>query len=616
MTRNIVFTSLSSILILAMLILSLSGCGSTSTASVDSSSGTVTAVSTSSVEESDMFTSRDCDPSYDDADASHIVFSDSTCEAEGSGCTAEGSVVTITEEGTYVISGSTADGQIVVTADETAKVQLVLDGLTMSNDDNACILVTQADKVFITLADGTENSLSDSGTAYSQTIEDTNIDAVIFSKATLTFNGTGSLTVDASANQAIVSKDDLKFTGGNYTISSTDKALVGKDSIRIKDGSFTITAGDDGLHSDHEDADKGFVYIEGGTLSIASGDDGIHATNAISILGGVIDITESYEGIEALAIDINGGEIHVTASDDGLNASGGSNSTQEEQSGGFGSAPGGNFGSFGGTGTPGNSTTDSVSTGDTDSGYISLAATQTITGSETAMGDTMQTGMGGGMGGMMMDVEEDAYLRITGGEITVNAGGDGLDSNGYLYIDGGTVTVYGPTNSGNGSIDYGVEAVITGGTVMIAGSSGMAETFGENSTQYSIMCNLSTAVSGGTEVTLKDSNGNTVLSFTPEKDFQNIILSSPDLAEGTYTLTAGSESQEIEVTSICTTVGSGGMGMGGGMINGGNMGGGMMPGSSGDQSGTMNSGNSGMTPPSGGSGMGPGGMGRSSGNGQ
>ena len=211
-----------------------------------------------------------------------------------------------------------------------------------------------------------------------------------------------------------------------------------------------------------------------------------------------------------------------------------------------------------------------------------------------------------------MDTDENAYLRITGGDLTVNANGDGLDSNGYLYIDGGNITVYGPTNSGNGAVDYGLGATITGGTVMIAGSAGMAETFGGDSTQYSIMTTFDSVIRAGTEVTLTDSSGNVVLQFTPEKDYQNVILSSPSLAEGSYTLTAGSVSKEITVSSITTTVGSGNTM--GGMMNGGMQDsgsgsafgghqmpqGGMTPP---DQNGGMSSGNSGfngngsMTPP-------------------
>ena len=249
----------------------------------------------------------------------------------------------------------------------------------------------------------------------------------------------------------------------------------------------------------------------------------------MAIEGGTITISQCYEGIEALTIDINGGVLDITSSDDGINASGGSASTGND---GFMGAGGGNgFGAV------------TSEDGEEGSGYVSLAMTDTAADASQTQDGSVLRGHGG-MGGGMMDVEEDAYLRITGGEVTVNSGGDSLDTNGNLYIDGGTILVYGPTNSGNGALDYG---------------------------------------------------GNTVLSFTPEKQFQNVILSSPELAEGTYTLTVGSDSQEVTVCSVTTTIGS--AGNGGGMMSGmpqdGSMpqGGGMRPGGfgggmHGSQSGT------------------------------
>lgn len=586
MLKEKIFTFLSVLIVVSMLTMLLTGCGSKTDISTGSDTASaVSAVNTSSIEESDMFTSRDQDPSYDDASSAHVIFDGSTVSAEGSGVQTDGSTVTITEEGTYVLSGSSEDGQVIISADSTSKIQLVLNGLTLTNSDSACVLVTQADKVFITLADGTENTLSDNGQAFSTTVDDSNIDGVIFSKDTLTFNGNGALTIQASANHAIVSKDDLKFTGGTYQITSSGKALSGKDSIRIKDGTFEIDSEDDALHSDNEEDGKGFVYIEGGTMNIATQDDGIHAENSIAVEGGTINISQSNEGIEALTIDINGGVLNVNSSDDGINASGGSGSTT--QNGFMG------YGSDNGTGVT------TAEEDPADSGYVSLAVTgATRDASQSSDNSLMQGrgGMGGGMGGGMMDAEEDAYLRITGGDVSVNAGGDGLDSNGYLYIDGGNVLVNGPTNSGNGAMDYGIDAIITGGTVLIAGSAGMAESFGTSSTQYNMMVTLDSVASAGTTVTLTDSTGNTVLTFTPEKQFQNVILSSPELTEGTYTLTVGSDSQEVTVSSITTTVGS--SGFGGGMMGGMQQGNGM------GQAPDQNFGGNGMTPH--GNGMGPG----------
>ncbi|MCR4901887.1 MAG: carbohydrate-binding domain-containing protein [Butyrivibrio sp.] len=477
-----------------------------STTSSTSTDGMITDPST--LDLSSMFTSRDLETGYDESTSTTITLNTDSVEVSGSGATADGTTVTITEEGTYILSGELSDGQIIVEAEDTTKVQLVLNGVTITNDDSACIYIKSADKVFITLASGTTNTLSDTGSEYVQS-DDNNVDGVIFAKSDVTFNGSGTLIINAGYDHGIVGKDDLKFTGGTYEITSTGHAIVANDSVRIKDGTFTLTSGDgkDGIQtSNEEETGKGYIYIEGGNITITSGDDGIHAATALIITGGTIDIKQSYEGIEGDTIDITGGDISVVAEDDGLNAS---TSTAQE-------------------------TNDWTS---------------------------------------VMDADENAYIRISGGTIYVNAGGDGLDSNGMLYVEGGTVYVDGPVNSANGAIDTGYSATISGGTVAAAGASGMVETFDSDSTQYSISYTFESSVSGGTEVTLTDSEGNVIFSYTPSKDFQNIVISTADISEGTYTISAGDLSEEVTVESISTSAGaSQGMGMGG--FGQGGMGGG------------------------------------------
>lgn len=463
-----------------------------------------------SLDLTDMFSSGDLETGYDESTSTVVTLDGDSISISGSGATADGTTLTITEEGTYIISGELTDGQILIEADESAKITLVLDGVTITNDDSACILVKTADKVFVTLANGTTNTLSDTGDEYVQTDDTMSVDGVIFSKEDITFNGSGELIINANYANGIVGKDDVVFTGGIYTINSTGNSIEGKDSVRIKDGTFTLTSGEgkDGIHSSNEeDAGKGFIYIEGGDITISSQDDGIHAGTALIIAGGTINITESYEGLEGDTIDITGGTINVIASDDGLNAS-----TSTSQ--------------------------------DTDNASME-------------------------MGGMME--ESDAYIRITGGDLTVDAGGDGIDSNGDLYIDGGNVVVYGPTDSMNAALDYGdmnAVAEITGGTVMIGGSSGMATTFTDGSTQYSIAYGFEETVSAGTEVVLTDSEGNEILSYISDKDIQHIIFSSSDITEGEYTITAGDQTATITVESVVTSEGTS-AGMGGGPMGGG-----------------------------------------------
>ena len=214
-----------------------------------------------------MFTERDLSGEYDESEAVKITLSDDASEVNGnaSGVSIEGNTVTITEEGTYHFTGTLSEGQIIVDADE-AKVQIVLDGVEITCEESAAVYVKSADKVFVTLQDGSQNSLSHTG-AY-VAVDDNNIDAVIFAKSDLTLNGTGTLTIHAEDGHGIVSKDDLKISGGTYEITAAKHALSGKNSVRIADGTFTLTSGKDGIHVENEDTEKGFLYIADGDLQL------------------------------------------------------------------------------------------------------------------------------------------------------------------------------------------------------------------------------------------------------------------------------------------------------------------------------------------------------------
>lgn len=278
----------------------------------------------------DMFTDRDYDSSYDENNAVKISLSDKGTSCDSEDVKINGSTITIKDDGTYIISGKLSDGQITVDADKTDKVQLVLDNVSINCDTSAAIYVKQADKVFITLADKTENTLSNKKDFVQ--IDDNNIDSVIFSKKDLTINGTGELDITASYGHGIVSKKDLKFTSGTYNIDANKHALQAKNSIRIADGSLNLTANEDGLHSENNDednVDKGFVYIIGGTLNISVEDDAIHAGKDLTVKGGTINIAKCYEGLEGETINISGGDISLKASDDGINASSGDSSSTD-----------------------------------------------------------------------------------------------------------------------------------------------------------------------------------------------------------------------------------------------------------------------------------------------
>lgn len=469
---------------LLVIMVFLGGCSSNSqTTTAESTAEAVTETTavlsavvspTSTVVVDPEFTDRDLETSYDDATAVQVTLDGSTIQVTGDGATASNGVLTITKEGTYVVTGNLSDGQIVVAAADTDKIQIVLNGATINCADNAPIYVKSANKVFITLAANTVNTLTD-GSAYVQT-DDNTVDGVIFSKADLTLNGEGTLNITANYKDAIVSKDDLVITGGTYTISAAKNGLSAKDAVKIKDGTITITApnGKAITSQNDEDATKGYVYIAGGTIKI----------------------TNSNEGIEGTAIVVEGGTIDLISKDDGFNAA-----------------------------SPG--------AAETESG-----------------------GRGAGM-----EADSNAYLSIAGGTIFVNASGDGLDSNGNVYISGGTVEVSGPTNNGNGALDYNGTADVSGGTVVIAGSTGMAQSFSETSTQASLLYNLTSSCAAGTEIKLTDASGKTVVSYTPDKTYQSVVISTPDLAQGsTYTLICGSQTVEIPLTGMVTSNGQTGMG--------------------------------------------------------
>ncbi len=475
------------------------------------------AMSDADIDVTDMFTKRDLAGTYDESEAVKITLSEKTATCSSSDVQIEDGVITIKAAGVYVLSGTLSDGTIVVDAGDDDKVQLVLDGAFITAADYAAIYAKNADKVFVTLAEGTDNSLTVSGD-YVQT-DDNNVDAVIFAKCDLTLGGSGSLTVKDTTGHGIVSKDDLVVTGGTYTIDSQDHCLNGKDSVRIADGTFNLSCDEDGIHAGNDDQQDGYVYIEGGDINISVGDDAIHAEGLLIITGGDIDITKCYEGVEGHKILVTGGDIDVVSSDDGFNAAGGSSSSDssDDNKGGFGGGPG-----------------------------------------------------GPGMGGVDMDADYDAYILITGGTININADGDGIDSNGYLGITGGSIYVLGPSNNGNGALDYGIYAAITGGEIVAVGGSGMAQGFGDESTQCSALINFDEWIDAGETVTLTDSDGKEVFSYKVDKKFNSVVISTADMKQGeTYTLTVGDQSSTFTLDDITYSEGSGGMqGPGGNSGNG------------------------------------------------
>lgn len=571
---------------------------------------TTTAVATADFAKSaeDMFTDRDYESSYNEGESIRIQLNGTSASASADSVKISGTTITITEEATYVISGTLNDGRIVVEADDTAKLQLVLNGVNINSKNTAALSILSADKVFVTLADGTENVLSNGGAF--ESIDENNIDGAIYSRQDLTWNGSGTLTVTSPAGHGIVCKDDLVFTGGTYMISAASHGLDANDSVRIAEASISIDAGKDGIHAENtDDASLGFVYIlsgtmdieaegdgisasaylqvqdgtirllagggyengtsqssasyggfkgggkpgrssaqpvpaenstnmmpleesssmttseesstsmkglksvsgtlisngrmtidsaddsihsdtsviiNGGTFEIASGDDAVHADDTLTITDCNMNISKSYEGLEAQKLYVKGGTIVLNATDDGLNASGGTDSS---------GMTGGRDGMFG--------------------------------------GGRQSSGNG--------------VMEISGGSLTIYASGDGLDSNGTLTISDGYIYVANPTAGDTSIIDADVSPVITGGTFVSTGSTTMmAQTFASSSAQGVLTCTTGTQ-SPGSVITVKDSKGNRVISYEVEYSCVIVIISSPDIVKGdTYTLTIGATSGSVQ----------------------------------------------------------------------
>ena len=451
----------------------------------------------------------------------------SGCKAMGASAISSGSSqdlgnqTYITAAGSYTFSGDISES-IIVEVSKEDEVEIILDNASVSSSTNSPIYIIEAKDVKITLVENSSNTVTDNrAPATEEASEEAGNNAAIYSKADLKIKGEdgSSLTVIGNYKDGITGKDDLDFKKATVTITAKDDGIIGKDSVEIDKSTLTINAEDDAIRSDNtEDETKGVITVEDSTISIIAGDDGITAVQAIEILSGTIDIQESYEGIEAKKITIHDGEINIVSKDDGLNVA--------------------------------------------EKKAVTESTQNTFTESGMRRGNR---GMGGG--GDMFAVLEGGELNIYGGTITINSGGDGFDSNGNAVMTGGTLIVNGPTNNGNGPIDVNGNFEVSGGTIIAVGSSGMAETPDESSTQYAIQVNFDQALTAGTVVSLKDSSGNEIFSFTPEKQFQSVTYSSDKIQYGeTYSfLVNGENYTTLTIESMITKQGTGGgMGMGGG----------------------------------------------------
>ena len=480
-----------------------------------------------------------------DAVSVYITCNGATAAVDGAGASAEGNTVTITAGGVYGLSGA-LDGQVIIDAGKKDTVELVLDGITITSSTGAAIYAEKAETVIITLADGTENTLTE---AYAGTQDDTS-GAALFVNDDLTIRGDGTLMVYGNVQNGIATRDNLVIESGTLTVQAQNNGIRGRDSVTVRGGWITIDAGNDGIQSDNTgDAEKGWIVIgdgvcnivaahdgiqaqsmltvsggeitilagggyaaqnssggesakalksagsisitggtvsanglddavhaadavtvSGGELTLLSGDDGIHADGTVNITDGTVEIENSYEGIEGTVVNIGGGTVSLLAADDGINAADMAAAGRSDPTGGFG-----------------------------------------------GWGDSGDTGL---------------QVNITGGIIRINAYGDGVDSNGTITMTGGELYVSGPVSSANGALDYDRSFLISGGVLVAAGAAGMAQTPGADSAQPSVMVYFTQQQAAGPAYILMDGDGNPIISYTPEKEFQSIVFSSPELITG------------------------------------------------------------------------------------
>ena len=547
----------------------------------------------------DYFTLRDLTGDWD-ATATLISLEGDTAVTASHVVSVADGVVTIVDGGVYVLSGTLDNGQIVVDVKDDEKVQLVLNGASITSSNSASIVVRQADKVFITLVDGSENTLANDGG-----FEEEGVDAVIWSDEDLTFNGAGTLVIESPVGDGIDGNDDIKFASGTYVITAAGRGVDSNDSIRIAGGDFTIITAGTAFRASHTAKDElGNIYIWGGDFTITTGGGAGEFLVQEEVVGGPQGMPD-FDGEAMTPPDFSGempadmtppegfveGEIPTPPDGGAAPGEDASKSESEDEATCKGFKASGDIAVIGGVFKL--DTADDAFHADSDllvfDGEITIASSDNglhADGSLTVVGGTVDitqssegmeaeviTVVGGSVSILASDdgmnarsstgdketfaAQEGVLIEISGGTLRVNAYGDGIDSNGDLVVSGGSVLVSGPVSNMNGALDYNGTATISGGTVVAAGASGMGENFSEASTQAAFLISL-TGDAG--EIRVCDGEGNVILTAEVEKGFETVVISSPDLKVGeTYTVTCGDASAEITLTDIITGADSSGM---------------------------------------------------------
>ena len=595
-----------SLLALLALLLSLAACGNDPKPTVPAGPGdatiggstdtTVPSADASFAQTDDtMFTEQDFRTEVYEGRVVNVMLSGDTATADSNAVQIKGSTIQITEEATYIFTGS-YNGMIVVNCEKSARPQLILKDAAIHSETSAALYVMQADRVTVTLSDGTENYLSNGG-AFAA-IDSETIDAALYSRRDLVINGSGKLTVLSPAGKGISSKDHLLLTGGVLDIQSASHGIDANDSLRVTGVSATVTAGMDGIHCENNtDTDFGYIYISSGTFAITAEGDGIAAGAWLQIKGGsftlltggghengeshssgnwggfpgalggqstTTDTTDStsMKGIKAASgMLLSGGTYTIDSADDALHC----DTSLTVENGAYTIA----------TGDDALHAEETLSvlsgTLDISTSYEGLEALHILVAGGAiklvasddglnAAGGNDQSGTGGrdemfggapggpggpgghgGMGGPGGMSAGNGSVTISGGTLYIRSSGDGIDANGTVTISGGHTTIVGPTQGDTATLDYDRSCVITGGTFIGTGARGMAQTF-SSSGQGVIALQMGNQAAG-TKITLTDAKGTTLIDYTPELSFAVVILSCPEMVSGeNYTVTVGAAS--------------------------------------------------------------------------
>ena len=583
-----ILTSATSVTLLAAL--ALTGCSTTSnalasgTTAVDSSVGTTattsSATATDTAASSSSFSTSvksgeklDVDTHYSEQDLSWDTSSETAIDLSNptatDGVTVEDGTLTITKAGTYKLSGE-YQGQIKVETANSDAVRLVLDNANITNSSGAALNVVNADEVILYSASGTTNTIGD-GADYTATGED-DPDAVVYSKADLTIAGEGTLKVNGNHEDGIHTSDGLVIASGTLEVNAANTGIKGKDYVDILGGTINVTAQQDGIKSTNDtDEGQGWTRLSNGTVTVNAGDDGFKASRVVEISGGSLTVEQSDEGIEAQYINVSGGDVNVTSADDGMNASlktSDSESTdssantsdtadQQQNNQQQGSLPGGQQNGTSnqqqqGTGQP----QPPAMSGTSQDGTSQNGTTGT---GQQGMGQPPQGGMPGGGGGTFQVV--DAAINVSGGNITVNAEGDGIDSNGVTTLSGGTLIVNGPSQGGNAALDTNGDLLLNGATVLSGSTADMFEAPSTNSTSGYLKLTNSSGFEQGSTVQVADSSGKVVANYKVTKsNVQLVLVSSSSIVKGqsytVYTTTSAVDSNAASLASGATELGS------------------------------------------------------------